>query len=252
MSSTYTADNSPYRTPSTVRNPHTQSTESSPSVNHPQVYSPALSPNYIPPPSPTPSQLYAHPLPEEKYSHVAYPSPGGAYQQQHQYQQQNMYQQTYQHPYQQQQAYPEPMVHSYPDPELVDTVDEKLRPSSAGTVTKPTNNGRRRRIIWIGAIVILILIGAIIGIVVSMKDKDSGENSGNSSDGSTSRGQSSRPTPTPTNYSSSRPSSLIPVTIPSTPTTVSSIPVTVPTPTGGGGSRVQAPPIPPYPNFLSK
>ncbi|KAG0307519.1 hypothetical protein BGZ97_000367 [Linnemannia gamsii] len=243
---TYTDDNSPYRTPSVIRNPNVQPYENSPSVSHPRTNSSVLSSNYIPPPSPTPSQLNACPVPEGHYNQAVYPSPGGTYQhqyqqyQQTQYQQQNMfqdpYQQTYQQTYQQHQPYPEPTLHSYSEPELVDTVDEKPRPSSAGSFTKPTNNGRRKKIIWIGAIVTLILIGAIIGIMVSMKNKDSDNKDGNSSNNSSSGGNSSKtssPTPTPTAYSSGRPATSIFVTVPSTPVTVSLIPVTIPTPTGG-------------------
>ncbi|KAK3835355.1 MAG: hypothetical protein JOS17DRAFT_736934 [Linnemannia elongata] len=250
--STYTAD-SPYGTPSTTRSPHVQASEYSPSVNHPQAYSPALSSNYIPPPSPTPSQLNAYPAPEGQHQQNLYQDP---------------YQQTYQQTYQNQQAYqqqpyPEPTYHSYPEPALVDTVDEKF--DQASSLTKPaSNNGRRKKIIWIGSIVILILIGAIVGIVVS-KNKDSDNNSGNSSSNSNSGNGSSKPstTPTPTSTSSARnPVSSVPVTVPSTPVTissapvtvssapvtVSSAPVTVPTPTSGGsGSAVNPKPIGPLP-----
>ncbi|KAK3835358.1 MAG: hypothetical protein JOS17DRAFT_736936 [Linnemannia elongata] len=204
--STYTAD-SPYGTPSTTRSPHVQASEYSPSVNHPQAYSPALSSNYIPPPSPTPSQLNAYPAPEGQH-------------------QQNLYQDPYLQTYQQ--PYPEPTYHSYPEPALVDTVDEKF--DQASSLTKPaSNNGRWKKIIWIGSIVILILIGAIVGIVVS-KNKDSDNNSDNSSSNSNSgNGSKSSTTPTPTSTSSARnPVSSIPVTIPSTPVTIPSTPVTIP------------------------
>ncbi|OAQ23324.1 hypothetical protein K457DRAFT_1837397 [Linnemannia elongata AG-77] len=232
--SSYIAD-SPYGTSSTIRNPHVQATDYSPSVSHPQAYSPALSSNYIPPPSPTSSQLNSYPVPEGQYQQNMYHVP---------------YQQTYQQPYQnlqpyQQTPYPEPTLHSYPEPALVDTVNEKL--DQASSVTKPTNNnGRRKMVIWIGSIVILILIGAIIGIVVS-KNKDSDNNNGgNSSSNSNSGNGSSKSSTTPTSTSTSsarNPVSSVPVTvpstpvtIPSTPVTVSSAPVTVPTPTSGGGS----------------
>ncbi|KAF9550565.1 hypothetical protein EC957_000239 [Mortierella hygrophila] len=238
--STYSAD-SPYRTPSTIRNPHAQTTEYSPSVSHPQAYSPALSSNYIPPPSPTPSQLNACPV------------PGGQYQQNvHQDPYQQAYHQTYQNQQAyQQQPYPEPTHHPYPDPVLVDTVDEKVNQLSS--VIKPaSNSGRRKKIIWIGSLVILILIGAIIGIVVS-KNKDSDNNGGNSSsDSSSGNGSSnSSTTPTPTGTSSARnPIPSVPVTIPLTPVTISSAPVTVPTPSNGGssgGSGTKTPTPPTFP-----
>ncbi|KAF9136510.1 hypothetical protein BGX30_011138 [Mortierella sp. GBA39] len=235
--STYTAD-SPYRTPSTIRNPHGQTTEYSPSVGHPQAYSPALSSNYIPPPSPTPSQVNVYPVPEGQYQQNVYHDP---------------YQQTYHQTYQNQQAYqqqpyPEPILHSYPDPVLVDTVDEKV--NQVSSVTKPaSSNGRRKKIIWIGGIVILILIGAIIGIVVS-KNKDEDNNDGNSSSNSNSGNGSSNSS---TGTSSARnPISSARVTIPLTPVTISSAPVTVPTPTptnGGssGGSGTKTPTAPTFP-----
>ncbi|KAF9146578.1 hypothetical protein BG015_011561 [Linnemannia schmuckeri] len=225
--STYTAD-SPYRAPSVTRSPHVQATEYSPSVSHPQAYSPALSSNYIPPPSPTPSQLHVYPVPETQYQQNMYQDP---------------YQQTYQQTYQQayrRQPYPEPTLHSYPEPALIDTVDEKV--DQALSVTKPVRNGRQKKIIWIGSIVILILIGALIGIVVS-KNKNSDNNDGNSSDNSISGSGSSKSSTTPTPTISRNPVSSIPVTVPSTPVTVSSIPVTVssapvtvPTPTSDGGN----------------
>ncbi|KAF9146577.1 hypothetical protein BG015_011560 [Linnemannia schmuckeri] len=243
--------NSPYMTSSVIRNPHAQPSENSPSVSHPQAYSPALSSSYIPPPSPTPSQSNAYPVPEGTYSKIAFSNPDGTYQQHHQQQQhyqQNMFQNPYQQTYQQ--AYPEPIVHSYPEPALVDTftsASEKPKSTFSGSVTKSTNSGRRKKIIWIGSFVILILIGAIIGIVVSMKNKDSDKNS----DNATSRGGSSKTSPstsTPTTFSGIRPVPSVPVTVPSTPVTVSSAPVTVPTPTGGSSGSVVTPkPLPPLP-----
>ncbi|KAK3835354.1 MAG: hypothetical protein JOS17DRAFT_772704 [Linnemannia elongata] len=237
VSSTYTAD-SPYGTPSTTRSPHVQASEYSPSVNHPQAYSPALSSNYIPPPSPTPSQLNAYPAPEGQHQQNLYQDP---------------YQQTYQQTYQNQQAYqqqpyPEPTYHSYPEPALVDTVDEKF--DQASSLTKPaSNNGRRKKIIWIGSIVILILIGAIVGIVVS-KNKDSDNNSDNSSSNSSSGNGSSKSStaPTPTSSSSARnPVSSVPVTVSLSPVTVSSVPVTVPTPTSSSSGSLVTPTPPPFP-----
>ncbi|KAF8927603.1 hypothetical protein BGZ47_002055 [Haplosporangium gracile] len=240
---------SPYRTPSVIRSPHAQASENSPSVGHPQAYSPALSSSYIPPPSLTTSQLNAYPVPERTYSKVAYSSPEGTYQHQHQQQyQHNMYQNPYQQTYQQ--AYLEPIVHTYPEPELVDTLTiafEKPKLSSSGSVTKLTNSGRPKKIIWIGSIVILVLIGATIGIMISMKNKDSDKNS----DNSTSGGGSSKTlpfTPTPTTFSGIRSVPSVPVTVSLTPVTVSSAPVTVSTQTGGGsGSVVTLKPLPPSP-----
>ncbi|KAK3835357.1 MAG: hypothetical protein JOS17DRAFT_846135 [Linnemannia elongata] len=250
--STYTTV-SPYRTSSTVRNPHVQPSKESPSFRHHQAHSPALSSSYIPPPSSTPSQLNAYLVPDGTYGDkTVYFSHDGAYQHQQQYQQQQYQQNMYQDPYQQtyqQQPYPEPIVHSYPEPELVDTVaslTEKPKPSSTGSVTKPTKNDRRKKFIWIGAIIILIIIGAIVGVVVSMKNKDS-DKGGNSSNNSTSGKGSSRTstTPTPT-ATGSIPS--VPVTVSSTPVTVSFAPVTVPTPTSGGSGSVVTPkPIGPLP-----
>ncbi|KAF9272017.1 hypothetical protein BGZ88_005310, partial [Linnemannia elongata] len=213
VSSTYTTD-SPSRT-STIRSPHVQPSEDSPSFMHPPVYSPALSSSYIPPPSPTSSQLNSYPVPEGQYQQNMYHVP---------------YQQTYQQPYQnlqpyQQTPYPESTLHSYPEPALVDTVNEKF--DQASSVTKSNNNGRRKMVIWIGSIVILILIGAIIGIVVS-KNKDSDNNNdGNSSSNSNSGNGYSKSSTTPTSTSTSsarNPVSSVPVTVPSTPVTIPSTP----------------------------
>ncbi|KAF9117728.1 hypothetical protein BGW39_001855 [Mortierella sp. 14UC] len=253
--STHTAD-SPYsRTPS-MRHPHVEPSDYSPSVSHPQAYSPSvnqtqayspalvspsLASNYIPPPSPTHShhsQAYPVPLAYNK----AYPTADGTYQQQQYAYQQDPYQQPYQ-----QQPYPEPTLHSYPEPTLVDPVAEKV--DQASTISKPVNNGRRKKIIWIGSIVILILIGAIVGLVVAMKSKDSDNSNNNNSSNNSSSGNSTLRTPT-TPTTSAKPPPLgpsIPVTLPPVPATttiaVSSIPVTVPTPGPSSGNRVKAPPL---------
>ncbi|KAK3835356.1 MAG: hypothetical protein JOS17DRAFT_800883 [Linnemannia elongata] len=241
VASSYTTD-SPYRTPSTARSPHVQPSEDSPSFRHPQAHSPALSSSYIPPPSPTPSQSNAYPVPEGTYGgKIAYSSHDGVYQHQ-----QNMYQNPYQQTYQQQ-PYPEPIVHSYPEPNSVDTVASLTKkPSSTGSTTRSTKNGSRERFIWIGAIIILIIIGAIVAVVVSIKNNDS-DKGGNSSDNSISGKGSSKTSTTPTRTATgSIPS--ISTTVPSTPVTVSFAPVTVPTPTSGGsGSAVTPKPLPPFP-----
>ncbi|KAK3843867.1 MAG: hypothetical protein J3R72DRAFT_102462 [Linnemannia gamsii] len=260
----YTAD-SPYRTQS-VRHPQTQSVEHSPSVNHPQAqsveYSPsvnhphAYSPNlasprvslsYIPPPSPTPSQSNTYPVPEGHLGKIAYLTDEGAY---HHQQYQNIFQEDpYQHSYQQ--PYPEPALHAFPEPALVDSFDEKIVPTSG---TKP-GNGRRKKIIWIGVFVILALIGVIVALVITMKNKDSGSNDnfGNNLGNNTARTSSTlRPTTSATRTSIpvGTPTSSTPVTIPT-----SSLPVIIPIPqpssgsggSSGGGGRVTAPPLPPLP-----
>ncbi|OAQ23326.1 hypothetical protein K457DRAFT_25190 [Linnemannia elongata AG-77] len=238
MSSTYTTD-SPSRTPSTLRSPHVQPFEDSPSFMHPPVYSPALSSSYIPPPSPTPSQPNAYPLPEGTYSNNAFSSRDGTYQYQQRYQQQQYQQNMYQGPYQrtyQQRPYPEPIVLSYPVPQLVDTptsATEKSESSSTGSVTKSTNNGRRKMIIWIGSIIILTIIGAIIAVVVSGNKNSDHNNGGNGSSNSNSGNGSSKSSTKPTSTSTS-----------SARNPVSSVPVTVPTPTSSGGSG-RITPIPP-------
>ncbi|KAK3843866.1 MAG: hypothetical protein J3R72DRAFT_440113 [Linnemannia gamsii] len=254
---------SPYsRTPS-VRHPHVDPLENSPSVSHPQAYSPSINNNnansyysptlvspalnskYVPPPSPTPSHhSQAYPVPHT-YNNNPYPTADSTNQQQQYIYQQDPYQQGYH-----QQPYPEPTLHSYPEPPLVDLIDEKVDQTSSSSVTKPVNNGRRKKIIWIGSIVILILIGAIVGLVIVMKNKDSGSNDniGNNLGNNTARTSSAlRPTSSVTHTSIpvETPTSSIPVTVPT-----SSIPVIVPTPQpssgsgGGGGGRASAPPLP--------
>ncbi|KAF9092554.1 hypothetical protein BGX23_004187 [Mortierella sp. AD031] len=230
------ASDSPYRSPSNARHPHVQPSEYSPSVNHPQAYSPALSSNYVPPPSPTPSQPPVYPVSE---GYNSYAKHDNAFQQQHrQHQpshQTDPYQQTYQH-----QPYPKPITQVYPEPQFVDT-PEKVNHQP---VAQPK---RRKKIIWIGAVVIVILIGVIIGLVVVMKNKTSDDNSNNNNSIS---GNSSTRTPTPTS-AAFRPTATVTSTpINSTPVTFPTpIPVTVPSPgSSSGGGRVQAPGLPePFP-----
>ncbi|KAH7049681.1 hypothetical protein BKA57DRAFT_460994 [Linnemannia elongata] len=237
MSSTYNTG-SPSRT-STIRSPHVQPSEDSPSFMHHPAYSSTLSSSYIPPPSPTPSQLNAYPLPEGTYSNNAFSSYDAAYQYQQQYQQQQYQQNMYQDPYQrtyQQRPYPEPITLSYPVPQLVDTptsTTKKAEPSSTGSVTKSTNNGRRKMITWIGSIIILTIIGAIIAVVVSGNKSSDRNNGGNGSSNSNSGNGSSKSSTKPTSTSTS-----------SARNPVSSAPVTVPTPTSSGGSG-RITPIPP-------
>ncbi|KAF9117382.1 hypothetical protein BGW39_002227 [Mortierella sp. 14UC] len=251
--STHIVD-SPYRTPS-VRHPHAKSGEYSPSVNHPHAYSPSLasprvSSSYIPPPSPPPSQSNAYPAPEGHRGKIEYPDADGTYNQHHQ---QFTYQDTYQQTYQQ--RYPEPTPHAYPEPTLVDTFGEKIDQAS---VVKPAN-GRRKKVIWIGIVVILVLIGAIVGLVVTMKNKNSGGEGNNGN--YLNSGDSASRTPTTPRPTSTASRTSIPVgtSTSSTPVTVpnSSIPVIVPTAKpssgtggssgGGGGGRVTAPPLPSLP-----
>ncbi|KAF9910715.1 hypothetical protein EC991_005700 [Linnemannia zychae] len=148
------------------------------------------------------------------------------------------YQQAYQH-----QPYPEPVLHSYPEPTLVDPIDEKV--GQASSITKPVSNGRRKKIIWIGSIVIVVLIGAIVGLVVAMKNKDA-DNNNNNNNGSnnSSSGSSTSQTLTPTTSARLPPlGPSIPVTLPPVPTTTSSIPVTVPTPGPSNDGGISAPPL---------
>ncbi|KAG0372211.1 hypothetical protein BGX24_000555 [Mortierella sp. AD032] len=181
-----------YRVPSTVaRNPNGLPSESSPSVSHPQAYSPSINNNsnsyysptlvspavtssYVLPPSPTPSHhRQAFPV-QHGYNH-SYPTATkgtSPQQQQHQYLYQDSNQQSYQ---QQQQPYPEPIVHAYPVPALVDTTDERPTKPAVKTSTSTPNNSnarRRKRIIWIGIIITIISIGVAIGLVVTFKNKD--------------------------------------------------------------------------------
>ncbi|KAF9934215.1 hypothetical protein FBU30_002908 [Linnemannia zychae] len=232
--STHTMD-SPLVAPSVTRHPQASSVENSPSLSHPQAYSPALSTSYIPPPSPSPSQRIAYPVPNE---HIANDANGTI--QQYSYIYQDPYQQTYQQPY------PEPTsLYPYPEPALVDTYEKQEHTSS---LNKPINNGRRKKIIWVGGIVILILIGAIIGLVVSMKNKDSNDKDSRDLSNNNISGTVITPTkttPAPTTTGPIIPS--IPVTLPSIPITTSSIPVTLPPPTPTNPNRVIPPPLPSLP-----
>ncbi|KAK3829722.1 MAG: hypothetical protein J3R72DRAFT_479083 [Linnemannia gamsii] len=166
-SSPHTIIDSSHNASSTARNPHFLPPESSQSARHPQVYSPtlvsaSLASSFIPPPPSSPTPGYQR-------NAMNTINDNGTYQQhqhqQHQYQPQYHHQQnTYQDPNQYKEPYPEPIVHNtHPDPALVDPVNEKL------TTIKPkppaNKNGRRRKIIRIGAIVTVILIGVIIGLV---------------------------------------------------------------------------------------
>ncbi|KAG0215477.1 hypothetical protein BGX33_001150 [Mortierella sp. NVP41] len=217
--------------------------------------------------------------PVASYTYNAYPN-DSAYQTT--YQQQpipNYYQQPYQEAPYTQAVYqkPYPQAHQetqyppqdYPEPELVDTVEKvDLKPTS--------QTGKRKRLYWIGGIVIVILVGAIIGLVVAMnKDSGSGNKSNNSTSGngtgpttslrsSTSSGFT-RPTGPTTSNGAIGPTGVpvvVPTTAPPPPpqattttttTTTSTSSSEAPQPpkpstgSGGGGNRVTAPPLPPLP-----
>ncbi|KAG0279968.1 hypothetical protein BGZ95_011712 [Linnemannia exigua] len=81
----------------------------------------------------------------------------------------------HQQPYQQQRLYSEPIIHAYPDPALVDTVDERpAKPEIKTPTSEPIYNNTRRqkKIIWIGIIITIILLGVVTGLVVAPKNKD--------------------------------------------------------------------------------
>lgn len=174
---------SPYKTPTTpARSPHIQPPEFSPTVSSPQSYSPTLTSTTVtssfvpPPPSPTPSQKGAYPVPEGYYSNAAaaYPTAAADWKSSKQYNMycQDPYQQTYQDQHHQQ-VYPDPaVVRVYPDPALVDTPTntKKLKPTPILVPTKPKSKGRRKKIIWAMVIITLILIGVVAYVVVSMKN----------------------------------------------------------------------------------
>ncbi|KAG9064347.1 hypothetical protein KI688_003535 [Linnemannia hyalina] len=182
---------SPYWTPTTPsRSPHVQSSGYSPSVSNLQAYSPTPASSYVPPPSPTPSQRGAYPVPEGHYynnSAAIYPSSTDGISRQYIYQQ-DPYQQSYLH---HQQVYPEPVVRAYPNPALVDnpiTPTTAMKPTKPALVStkKPKSTGRRKKIIWAMAIITIVLLAVVIYLVVSMKkNKDS---SSSSSGGSSTSG----------------------------------------------------------------
>ncbi|KAG9064350.1 hypothetical protein KI688_003538 [Linnemannia hyalina] len=105
------------------------------------------------------------------------------YCQQEQQQYQTVYSQPeYHDPYQQQQQYHQ----GYPEPELVDTIEKVDHVFDDNDSTPEKNTGKRKRLYWIGGVVITILAGVLIGLVVSMKNKGSGNNNGANSNNSAS------------------------------------------------------------------
>ncbi|KAG0372209.1 hypothetical protein BGX24_000553 [Mortierella sp. AD032] len=240
------AADSPPRTPSTIRYAQVQSLENSPSVSHPHAYTPPINhphaslpttthaSSYVPPPSPEQSHGNTYQVPSSYYGKMDFQQgdgTSGQYQQQYAYQQNLHYQQQQQH--------------AYPEPELVDTIDEKVKPSEPVANPVTTTNGRRKRIIWIGALVILVLIGAIVGLVIATKNKSSDNNNDLLLIPSTTPSTNpTRTAPIPSPRPGTAPTSSIPVTV-----STSSIPVTVPTPGsgGGGGGSITPPPLPSLP-----
>ncbi|KAG0279967.1 hypothetical protein BGZ95_011711, partial [Linnemannia exigua] len=191
-----------------------------PPVNHPQALLPTttLDSSYVPPPSLELGHGNTYQVPNRYHGKMEYQQGDGT---SDQHQQQYVYQQYL---YQQQQQ------HAYPDPELVDTTEEKANPSKS--VTKPvatTTNGRRKKIIWIGTLVILILTGAIVGLVIATKNKNSDNNNDK---GSTSgNGLPSTPSATPTR------TQVTPAILSRIPPTLVTAPTAVSGGGGGGGSN---------------
>ena len=170
-------------------------------------------------------------------------------------QEQQQYQDPYQHYQQhhQQQGYQE-----YPEPDLVDTT-EKVDHIIDDDSIPEKNSGKRKRLYWIGGVVITILAGVLIGLIVSIKNKDSGNNNGGSSNDSAS-GNGTRPSGS---RSSSMWSGSAPTGVPVGTTLSNGVvvppptgtPVVVPPPTttpGPGQPPVVNPPVqptlPPQPN----
>ncbi|KAK3843862.1 MAG: hypothetical protein J3R72DRAFT_440110 [Linnemannia gamsii] len=172
-------------------------------------------------------------------------------QQQQQYQHQSQPRQlvSYSQPPIVHRAYSEQFVvqqqqHTYPDPALVDTQENEAHRTAIATrsrsysssspssspppLIKPPMGSRRKRIFWIGAGMVITLLGAIIILVVVLKMDRSNENSGHpGSDG---------------NYDNNFPSTQPPVYTAGTPT--SSIPFARPTSANTNNNPVSAPPLP--------
>lgn len=100
-------------------------------------------------------------------------------------QQQQGYQEASSLPYSQQQQYHH---QEYPEPELVDTIEKvnytKDQDSSLKKASTPT--GKRKRLYWIGGILITILAGVLVGLILSMNNKDSSNNNRSSNNSSSS------------------------------------------------------------------
>ncbi|KAG0272966.1 hypothetical protein BGZ95_011239 [Linnemannia exigua] len=178
-------------------------------------------------------------------------------------QEQQAYQNAYSHPIrhqdpysQQQQEYqhyatplPYPQLHEHQDyePAHVDTLHEKIENV---TPKRATSNGKRKRLYWIGGMLIVILLGVVIGLVVNMNKDKGGKTNNNDNNSNSSAG--SVPTASKTVEPGSHSSISVPVG--GTPSTSSGavipptgVPVIVPTPIsggGGGGDRVPTPPLP--------
>ncbi|KAG0372229.1 hypothetical protein BGX24_000530, partial [Mortierella sp. AD032] len=169
---------------------------------------------------------------------------------------------------------------NFSEPNLVDNTNEKI---DSEPPKQTTSNGKRKRLYWIGGILIVILLGVVIGLVVNM-NKDNGSknnsNNNNSSAGSVptpsrTTGSGKFPTGVPVGGTPSSSSGAViaptgvPVTVPTTPTTpgqsplpppyattttskATDPPITTstsepPKPTSGGGEggdRIPTPPLP--------
>ncbi|KAF8945140.1 hypothetical protein BGZ47_003181, partial [Haplosporangium gracile] len=184
------------------------------------------------------------------YSQPVYQDPY----QQHQHQQ--GYQEASSLPYPQQQQYHH---QGYPEPDLVDTTEKVDNIDNVGSTPEKdsTSSGKRKRLYWIGDIVITILAGVLIGLLVGMKNKDP-ENNGNSSSRNSSSGNGTGPSRPNTSRSSSTwsDSPLIGVPVGTTLSNGVVVPLPTETPvigpppttiTSGGQSPIVNPPVQPTP-----
>ncbi|KAK3835364.1 MAG: hypothetical protein JOS17DRAFT_772713 [Linnemannia elongata] len=72
----------------------------------------------------------------------------------------------------------------YPEPELVDTTEKVDHNIDDNDSTPEKNSGKRKRLYWIACDVITIIAGVLIGLIVSMRNKDSANNNSGSSNNS--------------------------------------------------------------------
>lgn len=180
------------------------------------AYSNNQSTTVVPPPSrpPPPGATIIEPVASYTFNGSAYvddatyqtypqqqPIPNYYQQELNQQQYQTAYTQpVYQDPYLQQQQYHH---QEYSEPDLVDTIEkvDYTNDQDSSLEKNSTSTGKRKRLYWIGGVVIIILAGVLVGLLVSMKNKDSSNNN-NSSNSNSSSGSGAGATGSNTSRSS--------------------------------------------------
>ncbi|KAF9146580.1 hypothetical protein BG015_011563 [Linnemannia schmuckeri] len=172
-------------------------------------------------------------------------------------QHQQGYQEASSLPYPQQQQYHH---QEYPELGLVNTTEklDNIDDVDSATEKGSTSSDKQKRLYWIGGVVITILAGVLIGLLVSMKNEDSGNNSNSGSSNSSSE-NGRGPSGSVISRSASTWSDSPPTGVPVRPTLLNDVVVPLPTgtpvigpppttTTSGGQPPVVNPPVQPTPH----